>query len=42
MSKRGSEKDEVEEEGDDEDEFAFRVYFKKEEISAANAAQATD
>ena len=34
-SKRGSDKDENEEGIDDEEEFSYRVYFRKEEIKMA-------
>ena len=41
-SKKGSEKDEAEEGEDDEEMFAFRVFFRKEEITMANEMQERD
>lgn len=42
MSKRGSEADQGEEDPDDDDEYAFRVYFRKEEIQIATEQQQKD
>ena len=41
-SKKGSEKDEAEEPDDDDDMFAYRVYFRKEEIQMASEMQERD
>ena len=38
-SKKGSDKDEQEEGIDDEEEFSYRVYFRKEEIKMAKEMQ---
>ena len=41
-SKKGSEKDEAEEVDDEDDEYHYRVYFRKEEIRYAMSQQETD
>ena len=41
-SKKGSDKDENEENLDEEEEFSYRVYFRKEEIKMAREMQARD
>ena len=41
-SKKGSDKDEAEEDEDDGDEYCYRVFYKKEEIRMSNAMQNRD
>ena len=41
-SKKGSDKDEAEEDEDDGEEYNYRVYYKKEEIRMSNAMQMRD